>query len=109
MIPSTNLADIKQLLDNRVLQYNRIDFIHSDPIQVPRRFSLQNDIEIAGFLTATISWGQRKSIINNALRLMDMMDNSPYDFLLQADSNDWQRVSKFVHRTFNGYDCLFFL
>jgi len=102
-------ANIKQLLDNRLFQYNRFDFIDSDPIQIPHRFSRKEDIEIAGFLTATISWGQRKSIIKNAYCLMELMDNTPHDFLLEADTSDWDRVSRFVHRTFNGDDCLFFL
>jgi len=109
MIQATDLSQIKYLLDNRIFQYNRLDFIDSDPVQIPHRFARKEDIEIAGFLTATISWGQRKSIIKNANKLMDLMDNSPYDFLLEGDKTDWTRVSRFVHRTFNGDDCLFFL
>ena len=101
--------EMKLFLDSRVKEYNRLDFIHSDPIQIPHRFSRKEDIEIAAFLTATISWGQRKSIINNANRLMHFMDNSPHEFLMEADESDWKTVSKFVHRTFNGNDCLFFL
>ena len=116
-----NLQDIKSFLDSRVIQYNNIEFIHSDPIQVPHRFSKKEDIEIAGFLTATISWGQRKSIINNANRLMDLMDNSPYEFLMDTSfysdnttkgktvtNPDFNRIANFVHRTFNSDDCLYF-
>jgi len=102
-------SQIKLLLDKSIIEYNRFDFIEADPIQIPHRFSRKEDIEIAGFLTATISWGQRKSIIKNAYFLMELMDNMPYEFLLDADESDWQRVSSFVHRTFNGNDCLFFL
>jgi len=109
VINTNDFSEIKYLLDNRLQQYNRFDFIESDPISIPHRFSKKEDIEIAGFLTATISWGQRKSIIKNANRLMDLMDNSPYDFVLNAESSDLKRVSGFVHRTFNGEDCLFFL
>jgi uncharacterized protein (TIGR02757 family) len=114
--------EMKYLLDSRVKEYNRLDFIHSDPIQVPHRFSRKEDIEIAAFLTATISWGQRKSIINNANRLMELMDNSPYEFLMDTQNAtlrkpliksveypEWQHIKRFVHRTFNGDDCLFFL
>ena len=106
---NTDFSSIHQLLNKRVEQYNRLDFITSDPIQIPHRFSRKEDIEIAAFLTATISWGQRKGIINNANRLMDMMDNSPYEFLLEADKNEWENIAGFVHRTFNGNDCLYFL
>ena len=66
---------VKPLLDVAVNRYNHIDFIENDPIQIPHRFSRKEDIEIAGFLAAAISWGQRKTIINNANRLMDLMDN----------------------------------
>ena len=118
---SYNYPEIKFLLDSRVTLYNRFDFIHSDPIQVPHRFSRKEDIEIASFLTATISWGQRKSIINNANHLMDLMDNSPYEFLMEIPmysegftlsktftNPDIKRIADFVHRTFNGDDCLYF-
>ena len=111
--------DFKEMLDSKVDQYNNFDFIHSDPIQIPHRFSGKEDIEIAAFLTATISWGQRKSIINNAFRLMDLMDNSPYEFLMDTAATgngftsstnpDIKRIRNFVHRTFNGDDCLYFM
>ncbi len=100
---------LQRLLDKAVLKYNRFEFIEADPIQIPHKFSRKEDIEIAGFLTATISWGQRKSIIKNAYYLMELLDNMPYVFLLEADNSDWKRVATFVHRTFNGDDCLFFL
>ena len=100
-------ANIKPLLDEAVIRYNHIDFIENDPIQIPHRFTRKEDIEIAGFLAAAISWGQRKTIINNAKRLIDLMDNSPYDFVMEG--KDFETVSCFIHRTFNGVDCEFFL
>jgi uncharacterized protein (TIGR02757 family) len=121
MINSGNHQDIKLLLDSMVQEYNHIDFISTDPIQVPHRYSRKEDIEIAAFLTATISWGQRKSIINNANRLMDLMDNSPYEFIMgksylrggpvqsKAVNKPYLNgVADFVHRTFNSDDCLYF-
>ncbi len=104
-----NLSQIKALLNDRVTRYNHTDFIDTDPIQIPHRFSKKEDIEIAGFLTATIAWGQRKSIIKNARRLMDMMDNAPYDFVMEHTDYELSQLSTFVHRTFNGGDCRFFI
>jgi uncharacterized protein (TIGR02757 family) len=101
--------DLKNFLDEKVEEFNRPKFIESDPIQVPKQFSEKNDIEIAGFLTATISWGNRPSIIKNALRLMGMFDYQPSDFILNASSSEINRVQKFVHRTFNGDDCIYFI
>lgn len=103
------LDEIKLLLDQKAAQYNCLDFIDTDPIQIPHRFTLKEDIEIAGFLTATIAWGQRKSIINNASRLMLLMDNAPYDFVCNAQESDLVGLEHFVHRTFNGHDCRFFI
>lgn len=103
-----NKADeIKILLDKAVSRYNQFDFIENDPIQIPHRFTRKEDIEIAGFLSASIAWGQRKTIIRKGWRLMERMDFAPYDFIMEED--DFSPFLDFVHRTFNGQDCVFFL
>jgi uncharacterized protein (TIGR02757 family) len=104
-----NNAELYSLLEAKYSQYNRPAFIDPDPVSVPHRFTLKQDIEISGFLTATIAWGNRKSIIANAHRLVQMMGGSPYDFLLNAKPEEFKPFLSFVHRTFNGDDCLFFL
>lgn len=102
-------TELKDFLDSKVEQYNNLKFIESDPIQIPHRFSLKEDIEISGFLTATIAWGNRKSIINNAIKMMHLLDNSPFDFVLNHQETDLEKLLPFVHRTFNGEDCLQFI
>jgi len=104
-----NTSDLKDFLDTKVDQYNNTKFIDSDPIQIPHRYSLKEDIEISGFLTATISWGNRKSIINNANRMMNLLDNSPFDFVMTHKESDLERLQNFVHRTFNGTDLIQFI
>ncbi|WP_308992600.1 TIGR02757 family protein [Mariniflexile litorale] len=104
-----NKTELKDFLDNKVVQYNNPKFIESDPIQVPHQFSIKEDIEIAGFLTATISWGNRKSIINNAKRLMELLDNSPFDFVINHTETDLENMHSFVHRTFNSDDAIQFI
>jgi uncharacterized protein (TIGR02757 family) len=101
--------ELKSFLDEKTALYNRPEFIPGDPVSVPHLFVEKNDIEITGFLTATIAWGNRTSIINNATGLVRQMDFSPYDFVLHAGEDDMRRFSKFVHRTFNGDDCIYFL
>ncbi|NND89096.1 MAG: TIGR02757 family protein [Flavobacteriaceae bacterium] len=96
-------------LNEKVDQYNSVRFIESDPIQIPHLFEKKEDIEIAGFLIATIAWGNRKSIINNGHKLMEMMDHSPYDFVTNATENDLEILNSFVHRTFNGEDLRYFI
>lgn len=98
--------ELKDFLDLKADFYNRSDFIETDPIRIPHQYNRKEDIEISGFLTATISWGNRKMIIRNAQRLMDMMGNSPYDFVMNGPI---ENVDNFVHRTFNVEDLRFFL
>ena len=103
------LLAIKDFLDESYLKYNTNLFIDSDPISIPRKFSKKEDIEIAGFLSATIAWGNRKSIISNGEKLMKLMDNAPHDFIINHNKNELKPLEKFVHRTFNGKDCIFFV
>lgn len=104
-----NKKDLKSFLDEKVLQYNTLDFIESDPVQIPHLFSQKEDIEIAGFLSATIAWGNRKMIIKNSHKMMDLMGNSPYDFVMSHSEDDLERLESFVHRTFNGQDFASFI
>ena len=99
-----NSSELKDFLDEKVLQYNTLDFIESDPVQIPHLFSQKEDIEIAGFLSATIAWGNRKMIIKNSHKMMDLMGNAPYDFVMSHSENDLEQLQTFVHRTFNGQD-----
>lgn len=101
--------ELKDFLDSKVLQYNTIDFIEPDPISVPHRYILKEDVEIAGFLASTIAWGNRKMITKNGHRMMDLLGNSPYDFVMNHDDNQLERLEGFVHRTFNSDDFRFFI
>ena len=102
-------SELKSLLEERVLLYNNMSFIETDPIQIPKKFEQKENIEIAGFMAATIAWGQRPTIIRNALRLVTLMENNPHEFLLNTKEHEWLRFEQFKHRTFNGIDCICFL
>ena len=104
-----NKKELKDFLDEKYDRYNRPGFIESDPVSIPHQFTKKEDIEIAGFLAATIAWGQRVTIINNANKMMRLMDNSPHEFILSATQKDIHRFDDFVHRTFNGVDAAFFI
>lgn len=100
---------LKDFLDQKSIQYNQPDFIPLDPISIPHRFTKLQDIEIAGFIAATLAWGQRKTIINKCIELLAMMDNAPYDFVLNHEENDLKPFLRFKHRTFNDIDTLYFI
>jgi uncharacterized protein (TIGR02757 family) len=104
-----NMTELREFLNEKVLQYNNPDFIERDPVQIPHRYSAKEDIEIAGFLTAVISWGNRTSILKSAGRMMELMGNSPYDFIINHSERNLEKMEGFVHRTFNDADLLTFI
>jgi uncharacterized protein (TIGR02757 family) len=117
MDTSISTVDLAELLDELHDRYNTPEFIAGDPISIPHRFfdpsaevqPRATDIEIAGFLAATIAWGNRKAIVKSAARMIDMLDGAPHDFVMNASPRELEGVSSYVHRTFNGGDLRSFL
>lgn len=100
---------IYQLLERKYKEFNSSAFIENDPISIPHLYSKKQDIEIAAFFSATIAWGNRKSIITSANKLMALMDNAPHDFILNHREKDLKKFMDFKHRTFNTTDTLYFV
>jgi uncharacterized protein (TIGR02757 family) len=100
-----NKAELQEYLDFKSKQYNTRDFIDSDPIKLPHRFTRKEDIEIVAFLVSTIAWGNRTMIIRSGERILNIMGNDPYNFVVNYESTEHL---DFVHRTFNGIDLDFF-
>lgn len=101
--------DLKLFLDNKVIQYNQPGFIHNDPVCIPHLFTKKQDIEIMGFWSSILAWGQRVTIIKKSKELIDLMDGAPHDFILNHQEIDLKRFDKFKHRTFNYTDTLYFI
>ncbi len=109
MTKKLNKSELKGFLDEKAAFYEQPKFIETDPVQIPHLFTQKEDIEISGFLTATISWGNRKSILNNAHKLMNLLGNSPYDFVMNHSQENLDNLEDFVHRTFNSTDLTCFI
>ena len=101
--------DLKAFLDTKVEQFNQPDFIPNDPVSIPHRYTLKQDIEITGFWASILAWGQRVTIINKCQELFALMDHEPYNFVLNHSENDLKALLKFKHRTFNDVDTLYFI
>lgn len=99
-------SQVVELLEERYRMYASMGFIETDPIQIPHLFSRKEDIEVAGFITASFAWGNRVSIIKSARKLMSMMDDAPFDFITQSSVIERNRLNGFVYRTFNGNDAI---
>jgi len=109
-VKKLNKTELIEFLNEKAELYETPSFLDTDPIHIPAGFTLKQDVEIAGFLTATIAWGNRKSIINNAKKLMEIMGQTPYDFVMEYNSNKhYEYIEGFVHRTFNSIDLDYFV
>lgn len=104
-----NAEELLDFLEYKVDEYNKPSFIETDPISIPHRYSRKEDIEVASFLTATISWGNRKAILKAGNYLMDCFGESPYDFILESKDAHIDKISNFYYRTFNTSDLIYFI
>ncbi len=103
------LTELKSFLDKQLDRYYTAEFIQNDPISIPHKFSLKQDIEIIGFWIAMLSWGRRKTILNKGNELIEIMHGAPYEFVLHHTEADLKRLNQFKHRTFQPIDALYFL
>lgn len=102
-------TNLKEFLNQKLAQYNHINFVESDPVAIPHQFLIKQDIEIAGLFAAVFAWGNRQTILNKSRILMKMMDSAPYDFLKNHQPKDLKIFRGFCHRTFNEIDLLYFI
>ncbi len=102
-----DLKSTQSFLDQALKQFNTLSFIEKDPISIPHRFTFKQDIEISGFFAALFAWGNRTTIINKCLELMQQMDNAPFAFITQHQEKDLKKLLNFKHRTFNATDLLY--
>ena len=106
---NSNKDELQSFLNFKAKQYESLSFIETDPILIPHRFNDSKDVELMAFLMATIAWGNRNSIIKSGERLIELFDNSPYEFIMNANEAEINNLDSFVHRTFNGQDLICFV
>ena len=101
--------ELKEFLDEKAEFYQQKEFIQTDPIIIPHEYDNKLDIEISGFLISVISWGNRKSIINSGYKIINLLEYSPYDFIMNHSDQDLKRIKGSIHRTFNSEDLIYFI
>lgn len=100
-------CQLKRLLDAEAGRINSPEFIADDPVQFPRRFSDVRDIEIAALLSATLAWGNRRMICRDCDRMLALMDNQPYRYMVDEGYEDLPDMN--IHRTFFAADLRHYL
>ena len=99
------ITDLKGFLDEWVDKMNVPAYLETDPVQFPHKYSHVPDREVAAFLTATITWGNRKMILKSASSMLEKMGSSPYDFVMSEGYA--QLGSGNIHRTFFEKDLVY--
>lgn len=99
--------NLKAYLDAEARRINNPDFIFNDPVQFPRRFERLQDIEIVSLLSASIAWGNRKMICNNCEKMLRIMDNQPYYYVMDEEYENIPDMN--IHRTFFAKDFKYML
>lgn len=100
--------DIAELLETEAARINNPAFIAEDPVQFPRRFSKLQDIELVAFLSAIIAWGRRTMICRDAEKMLALMDNDPYNYVMDEGYIDLDPKLN-IHRTFFASHFQYFL
>ena len=90
---------LKELLDFHAARVNSPEFVQNDPVQFPRLFTSQRDIEIVSLLCSTIAWGNRKMICADCAKMLALMDNAPYRYVMERGYDDLPEHQN-IHRTF---------
>lgn len=100
---SQQMENQKAKLDTLVERFNTPEFIKNDPVQFPRMFTDLHDIEVSAFLCSLIAWGNRKIILKDCQKMLDIMDGHPYKYVMDEG---WSSIDPRtnIHRTFFGRD-----
>ena len=96
-------TDTKKYMDLLVSTYETKDFIKDDPVQFPHRFKEKNDIEIAAFIASIFAYGKREVFIAKLNTLFDIMQQKPYEFVMNFDENN-HSLDNFDYRFSIGID-----
>ena len=98
------LLKLKPSLDEWVYRMEQPAYIDSDPIQFLHAFQDANDINVAGFFTATMAWGKRSIVIAKVDDFLSRMSYKPVEFIGNFTESDFEYLKGFKHRTFNDED-----
>lgn len=103
LLAKDEFESLKLYLDKEAYRINNPLFIDNDPVQFPRRFEKLQDIEIVSLLSASIAWGNRKMICNNCEKMLHIMDNQPYNYVMDGAYEELV-PERNIHRTFFARD-----
>jgi len=96
-------TSLKRHLDQQYEQFN--DASVTDPIQIVRRFTRPDDLEIVGFCASALAFGRVQSVLNSIEGLLLVMGPSPAAYVRSFEpGRDRRALDHLVHRWTRGID-----
>jgi uncharacterized protein (TIGR02757 family) len=102
-ITDTKLSELRTIFDGLYEKYNHRELIKPDPLQFVYKYANPADMEVAGFLAASLAYGRVEQIENSVKNLLARLGKSPYEFVANFKNKDRAKLAGFKHR-FNTSD-----
>jgi len=94
---------MKKKLDRLYVQYNRRKYVHPDPLEFLYDYKNIRDREIVGLVASSLAYGKVAQILKSVSRVLDLMGNSPSDYLSATPEKEiFDQFRHFVHRFARG-------
>ncbi len=100
MKPLRDVTFLREKLESVYLDYNKREYIDPDPLLFLYDYSDRQDIEIAGFIAACLAYGRVDQIMKTVRLVLDKLNPSPFEYLVQ-------RTEKDIARDFKGFQYRF--
>lgn len=99
-----NPDKLKPFLDNLLARYCVPSEVDSDPIALVRRFKRKKDVEIAGFLAASLAFGNVRQIVSSLEHLFSITGERLFEFIRDFQAECSSPLLRFRHRWVTGKD-----
>lgn len=94
---------LENVLERLYEKYNHRKFIPPDPLQFIYKYKTNKDKEIAGFFASALAYGRVEQIEKSLEDLFGRMGASPFEFVVNFNSESAKKIEGFKHR-FNTAD-----
>lgn len=100
---------MRRTLETLYRRYNRPEYVDPDPLALVLRSQTPEDQEVAGLIAASLAFGNVRSILQSASRVLDLFPRPAADLRAASPAALRARLSGFRHRYVAGGEMADFL
>lgn len=98
-------SDLKKELQRLAHQYENPDFLKEDPSQFMHRFKRKKDKEVVAFISAMLSFGNRRNILKKMEEVLKFAGETPAEWIISGEfEKAFPKSSKKFYRFFSYAD-----